>query len=160
MPALSRTQLNQMLAEVNAELKKIGDRNGVNFKSAKCTFDPSGGTFNVRVEGYSDQVEAPEAQDYERVRESRNLPAIKSTFTFKGEQFRIIGWRKWATTYPVLCERVVGGKKSSFPVEYIYREFGLRAPMGGLTLVPTPPMSKPASKPGNLSDDLLAPPLK
>lgn len=157
--AITASQVNKIMREANEALRVVAQRNGVEFKPCRGSMDPSSNSFNIRFEGHATDGLSPEAMEYEKVKALHNLPSLGTTFRAFNTEYRIIGWRKWAPKYPVICEQVRTGKVQYLMLRTIYSSLGIQAPTvrGTLTQVPVPPRSNPT--PGKF-DELIADPIR
>lgn len=111
--AINKELLRAVRAAVDATLAPIAKAHGLQaLATGKCTYDPAGGTFTLKLEGIAEGGTSPEAQRYNMMREARKLPELGATFNSGGKPYKIEGAN--TTGSKVIAARQPDGKRFLF----------------------------------------------
>lgn len=117
--SIERNTLTMLSTEVEAALKDLGDKYGIDLRYNGGNYGGSTGMIKVNLSvrdtgtGQSgDQAMFNAYASFVGI----SKEAFGKNFTYKGDTFKITGLRPNAPTYPIRAERIRDGKTYCFPV--------------------------------------------
>jgi len=119
----TRGNLENLQAEVEEVLKKLGDKHGVAFEVKPGSFSSTNATFKlgINTKNQDGTVTTPEKRDWDayHIMFGFEKDDFGREFRHGGHTFKIDGLHPSRPKYPVTGSRVPDGKRFKFPAESV-----------------------------------------
>ena len=130
---IDKNLLKLLREDINAALKAVGEKHGVQLSAGGCSFLPTTATFKLEVQTISSNGVAitremadlrnPLTLSMYRLTEAH----LTQTFKSGGRTFVLAGYRHKASKNPFLAKCFEDGKNYIFPADAIQRLLGITA---------------------------------
>jgi hypothetical protein len=122
---INRQTVQLLRPEIEAALQPLAKEHNLNVKVANATYDPNGTvTYKLEVAVIRADGTAVTKEAAEFLRSVQFLKPFQATdlnreFTFKGETYRLTGYRSRAGKFPLVGTRVRDGQQMKFGEELV-----------------------------------------
>jgi hypothetical protein len=119
-----RTNLRQINAEMEAAMKAVAKKYGLEVKLGNTGFSTRNASFKFELMTISDNGQAvtKEATDFNRYKNAKGIQAnLGDTFEFEDGTYTIVGY-KARSIYPVLAKCNEDNKTYKFPINLVNRQ--------------------------------------
>ena len=121
--SFDRTNLKQLRVDIDKALEAVGKQHGIVLKAGSASFEPTNATFKLACSVITPDgtVVSKEAEDFKRRAFMYGLRAedLGETFTFKCQEYEIVGLSVKARTAPILCKQKSNGKVYKFDLQTV-----------------------------------------
>lgn len=120
--SLDRTAVRRINSDIEAALKAVADRYGVQIKIGNSSFSNTNCTTKIDISTVNEggTVMTKEATDFNRFASSFGITKkLGDTFDFRYDRYEITGLKPRSAKYPVLAKSLSSGKTFKFPVSVI-----------------------------------------
>lgn len=128
MRQFNKTNLKDLRSAINAALKDVGERYGLDIHLGSCKYQSSGATWKLETSILdSDGANKQLKEDFEFYATMRGFDKDDFGKEFTdghGDRFEITGWLPRRKRYPVQAKNVKTGKTFIFPVNSVLRGLG------------------------------------
>lgn len=117
---MTRTQIQKLREVINKELKDVGRKIGFEFQAGNATFSENNVTFKLTASQIiNGEVISPIIEDFKTLAPLHGLKEsdLNKTLTYRGDVYKIIGWRRTSHKYPVVVERESNKRRYKLTVE-------------------------------------------
>jgi hypothetical protein len=114
---ITKELLNALRIDIDAALATIAKARGLtSLRTGRCTYDPNGGNFSMKVEGVAEGGQDASAKLYDDNARLFGLPKRGTEFNTMGNAYRITGMKSGGR---VIAERLGTGKSFLFKPEHV-----------------------------------------
>lgn len=120
--SLDRTAVRRINSDIEAALKAVADRYGVQIKLGNSRFSNTNCTTKIDISTVNEGGTAmtKEATDFNRFASSFGITKkLGDTFDFRHDSYEITGLKPRSSKYPVLAKNLSSGKTFKFPASVI-----------------------------------------
>jgi hypothetical protein len=126
LKALDRRALQILREDLQAALKVVSDKHGIQIEVGRATFTPKNATFKVEIATVSEDGTAntQEATNFIQFCSLYDLKPehLGAEFTFRGDRYKVAGLASGRShKFPILADRIPDGKTFKFPAESVVR---------------------------------------